>query len=1033
MNIDEFDDQISTYINYTHEDESLEFEAVVKNNYNNPINKSNFSRIMSRMKALKIVPKVTEILDIFYEFKPGSQSNIRISVKGGENIRRYCQTNDFSNIDPKFISFIRKKRVIYSDIDPDLAVANQDVFLKPIDIDEYSLRLNLKSEQNMTFGHEHVKSALSSWKNKRKLFRFKKRYSFKIDKNFQYDLTLVKNSNFNIVDNVDRKIKRFIYVRTLQESGVLENDADYEIELEYIGNNKKVKDNIDVVLKHLKKNLSFILQSLQKSYFLISKSEKIKVKEHFSNLLKLKKYKGFQGPNPVTIEPKFLSKKGYVDYQDTLVNIRRDFCVTEKADGERNILVTLEDGSMYLINRKNDIKNLGAKCNYVNSIIDGEYITKDKEGNNINYFMAFDIYVDNEVETKNLVFYDDENDSRYNRLKTLEDTLVVENLANNNLKFLVKKYMFGDFSQFDSGINNQIIDIEAALATEKDETNIKRYNDQLKELYSDSKIFENSKYIYQKEYVYHIDGLIFMPNKLKVGEDLFTGETKFNGRWFMNFKWKPPEENTIDFLVYFEKDVDSPEKDKIGHLNISEKLVPYKYASLNVGYDPEIHTKYNACRVLNENITYKAGYYPTKFFPNNPYKKDVHMCKIEIKDQMTKAHDGNFISDGSIVEFKYDPDSEFKWIPLRVRDVNAPNDFLTASNVWTSINNPVTENMICGTDVSLEKLENIVDIDTYYLGAKKRSERLSKPMNDFHSYIKKKLIKDNSRPNNNLIDLSCGKLGDLNHWTEANISTAVAIDISKDNFDNIYNGSCIRILNQLSERNDNPLLNNILLIWGDSSKDLITGAAGLDELNQHYLKILFSKIYRKDVKNKKLKTFYGLGNEGFDIASCQFSIHYFHKNEDILEQFLVNVSNVLKEGGLFITTCLDGNLLFDMLKSNPVLEGRVDDEVVWRIIKKYDVATLNNDSSCLGLPIDVFIETINQTLTEYLVNIDYLIILAKKYNLELIKRENFREIHDKISDEDNNYGSLDEFIRNEKYDDLRTYSFMNTTLSFKKI
>ena len=65
-------------------------------------------------------------------------------------------------------------------------------------------------------------------------------------------------------------------------------------------------------------------------------------------------------------------------------------------------------------------------------------------------------------------------------------------------------------------------------------------------------------------------------------------------------------------------------------------------------------------------------------------------------------------------------------------------------------------------------------------------------------------------------------------------------DVSKDNFDNIHNGACIRVLNQLTSQS-NPLLNNILMIWGDSSGDIVSGDAGNDELNKHYLNIIFSK------------------------------------------------------------------------------------------------------------------------------------------------------------------------------------------------
>ena len=36
-----------------------------------------------------------------------------------------------------------------------------------------------------------------------------------------------------------------------------------------------------------------------------------------------------------------------------------------------------------------------------------------------------------------------------------------------------------------------------------------------------------------------------------------------------------------------------------------------------------------------------------------------------------------------------------------------------------------------------------------------RKELASKPMNDLHSLIKKNLIKNNTNPNTNLLDISC--------------------------------------------------------------------------------------------------------------------------------------------------------------------------------------------------------------------------------------------------------------------------------------
>ncbi len=46
----------------------------------------------------------------------------------------------------------------------------------------------------------------------------------------------------------------------------------------------------------------------------------------------------------------------------------------------------------------------------------------------------------------------------------------------------------------------------------------------------------------------------------------------------------------------------------------------------------------------------------------------------------------------------------------------------------------------------------------------------SKSLADYHSFLKKNLIKSVSREGGTLLDLSCGKLGDLNHWLDANLN-----------------------------------------------------------------------------------------------------------------------------------------------------------------------------------------------------------------------------------------------------------------------
>ena len=57
------------------------------------------------------------------------------------------------------------------------------------------------------------------------------------------------------------------------------------------------------------------------------------------------------------------------------------------------------------------------------------------------------------------------------------------------------------------------------------------------------------------------------------------------------------------------------------------------------------------------------------------------------------------IKDGDIVEMRFNPDAKngMVWEPLRVRsDKLKPQFFTIANNVWDTIQNPVTTDMIMG-------------------------------------------------------------------------------------------------------------------------------------------------------------------------------------------------------------------------------------------------------------------------------------------------------------------------------------------------
>ena len=58
----------------------------------------------------------------------------------------------------------------------------------------------------------------------------------------------------------------------------------------------------------------------------------------------------FKGPQNVTLELKHIIERNYNEYEGGN-NIRKGYTVTDKADGERNLLV-LENGELFMMREK---------------------------------------------------------------------------------------------------------------------------------------------------------------------------------------------------------------------------------------------------------------------------------------------------------------------------------------------------------------------------------------------------------------------------------------------------------------------------------------------------------------------------------------------------------------------------------------------------------------------------------------------------------------------------------------------------------
>ena len=1066
MDLTKYYSDIEKAVRYANNDPSLELEVVLRNK---KIGVSVFSKLLSKIKSLKgylmsVEPTIEESLDISFADKT---INTRITLLGKRAIMEYCKKNDISTIPSKFIRIINKERV------------------RTIDVNDYGIRFNSKREKGVSQKTAEATTLISTLKGLDKVFRYKKRYSFTTaDGLFQFDCTVVKTNtsrenrgpntkkmkselrdfmkkyvivpeyvvdrnkyidelkSTDFVELVGKSYTEYIPKKNIKAARVFENEMNYEVELEYLGNkleSDKRPDN-GKVIDGFVENTGLILQIINDNYFLISEDERSAFFKTYKDLVK--DYK-FSGPQTVDLELSSVLERDYADYFNT-VNIRKNYSVTDKADGERNLLVIGEDGKGFMLNRKNVVKATGCVFTGMkNCILDGEYITTDKHGRPLCLYMVFDIYFMNGEDTRDRILIRAMEDrtptstiqkSRFEYLDDFFKEMNVKYISETGIKFTVerKTFYFGSADPFEKRIEdeiNRMRSLHNLTDSEEEKADIIK---SIKGLKGDEGIFAHCKTILEKDYVYDIDGLVFTPINLAVGEEPnIRKRNQYSGRWHRSFKWKPQDLITIDFLVDVKKDSDG--KPLISYGKHGGEMVPYQSLVLKVGYDPKQHTRYNSFRVLNEAQVYSERYSPIPFQPVNPFMRDTHILYIPLDGNVIKCENGMPIRDGDIVECLYNPKAQGhfnKWKPLRVRDVLTPNDFMTANNVWRTFHNPILEDMI-KTGIVGETRE-----ETYYFNVNARKDLTSKSLGDYHSFLKKNLIKSVSKPGASLLDLSCGKLGDLNHWIDSELGMCVGLDLNRDNLENVDNGAANRVLNKIAEfeasQGSSPsVLENILLIWADTSQNVNDSSAGKDTLNQYYLDIIKGRAPLEEVKNSKLRKFYGIGDlsngGGFDVVSCQFSIHYFFENEASLRTFLVNVSENLVTGGKFIGTCLNGNRVFDTLGPRNSVERFEGDKLVWKITKAYEEESFPNTVEGLGMPVDVYFESIGNTTREYLVNMDLLTAIAADYGLKVLTINDFGNKYSELLKLKTQYGDSGKMT-----DILKEYSFMHDYFIFEK-
>ncbi|KAG5324828.1 MCES methyltransferase, partial [Pseudoatta argentina] len=272
-------------------------------------------------------------------------------------------------------------------------------------------------------------------------------------------------------------------------------------------------------------------------------------------------------------------------------------------------------------------------------------------------------------------------------------------------------------------------------------------------------------------------------------------------------------------------------------------------------------------------------------------------------------------------------------------------------------------------------LDNTVLVADHYnaleeKGLSQRNQSRIVYMRNFNNWIKSMLINEyvvkvrqgkSFGTSLKVLDMCCGKGGDLLKWKKANISHLICADIAQVS------------LEQCQQRY-NDMVNK------KGSKD------------RGFAPIFSAEFITADCTKVRLREKFTDPSIQLDFVSCQFAFHYSFESLSQAECMIRNASESLKPGGYFIGTIPDA---YDLISRWQNCDGHKFGNDV------YNVEFLNEDKTkppFFGAKYNFHLDGVVDC-PEFLVHLPTLCKLALKYGLELVAFERFEDFYERFKNE----------------------------------
>lgn len=230
-----------------------------------------------------------------------------------------------------------------------------------------------------------------------------------------------------------------------------------------------------------------------------------------------------------------------------------------------------------------------------------------------------------------------------------------------------------------------------------------------------------------------------------------------------------------------------------------------------------------------------------------------------------------------------------------------------------------------------------------YQSRSQRAQSYFYNMRRFHNNVKRQLYDKYTKNIDKLLDLACGKGGDLDKWVSNNIKHVVGYDIDEK--------SILEAQRRVRDYKS-PINTQVEVYVKDLSKNVIEG------------------------------------NKDCDVVTSMFAFHYFFETEETFNTIMKSIDNNLKDGGYFMGAMFDGESLRRVLKNGDYT--LMDKNEVKFNINVYKPLTDNPFGNKIGVYLKDTV--LDEPMDEYVVYFDKFVDIMKSRGYELINTKMFNEI-----------------------------------------